>query len=585
MPPNGKYILLFLIMVAAMILLPGLLMPYNMDDAGQAQQGLYIQDMLHGGNFFLPMEHGTIFASKPPMYNWLALPFCSLFGLNEITIKIPTFFMSIGMVIVVFLFAYRIYKSRFVASISVLLLLTSYGFIRGAGIARPDMLLSLSVLAALYFFYVYYSQEPGKKQGRTLSGAYLSLAIGTLTKGPVNLVLVFAPLIIFIILDRNGKTVREAMSGFFSSAHVKGWLLFFFLVLLWFIPAVLYGKWPFVHIVFIREMFFRVVDPSQMAGRTQPAWYFLPYFIGWFMPWTIFLAGVYFTRKKIYETFTGSEKGIRLLFITLISTLIFFSIPKGKRCDYIILMYPCGAMLVAGLFGFLRANAGNLGAVNGKIAFLFRIAIALMFITGLLMILIYSTGIFDSAMVKFVTRRLRDTAEGNPHEHAMLLKNSLFMLFIGIITLLSALTALALQIRKRHASLVAVILLCFACLNMAYATWILPFFETKLSIKPFCDEIQKTVKTEGPLYFAFVNSNELFFRLGKNVPNTRIKEITRAAGEKGRVYAIMPKDKEKELEQTCKDATFRVISTSAVKKNGDYQVLVAISRKDRDETD
>lgn len=572
-------------MLASLILLPGLIMPYNMDDEGQAQQGLYIQDMLHEGNFFLPMEHGTIFASKPPMYNWLALPFCSLLGLNEITIKIPAFLMSLGMVIVVFLFAYRIYQNRFVASISALLLLTSYGFIRGAGIARPDMLLSLSVLTALYLFYVYSLQEPDKKQGLTLSGAYLCLAIGTLTKGPVNLVLVFVPLVIFIILDRNGKTVREAISVFFSSAHVKGWLLFLFLVLLWFIPAVMYGKWPFVYIVFIREMFFRVVDPSQMAGKSQPAWYFLPYFIGWFMPWTVFLAGVYFARQKIYETFTGSEKGIRLLFVTLAATLVFFSIPKGKRCDYIILMYPCGAILVAGLFGCLRANAGTLGTLSKKISSLFSIAIALMFITGLLIILVYSTGILDGAMVKFAAKRLRGLDEGNPYEHAMHLKNSLFMLFTGIITLLAALTALWLHIRKRFNSLLTVILLCFACLNMAYAVWILPFFETKLSIKPFCDEIRKTITNENPLYFAFVNSNELFFRLGKNVPNTRIKEIIRAAGEKGRVYAIMPRDKEKALEQTCKDAVFRVITTSAVKKNGDYQVLVEISRRNRDATD
>jgi 4-amino-4-deoxy-L-arabinose transferase-like glycosyltransferase len=87
-------------------------------------------EMMQNGNYFTLFFDGSadLFNTKPPLTNWFQVLSCKIFGYNEFAIRFPSAMASTGTVLLVFAFVKR-HFSQLMAFASVLILLTSFGFV------------------------------------------------------------------------------------------------------------------------------------------------------------------------------------------------------------------------------------------------------------------------------------------------------------------------------------------------------------------------------------------------------------------------------------------------------------------------
>jgi len=106
----------------------------------EAREGVVTQEILRSGNRVLPLRHGTIVPSKPPLFHWLGSlnPSLKQFSL-ELFLRLPSLISATTLVFIVSLFCSGLAGLK-AGLISVALLMTSWSFLRLATDGRVDML-------------------------------------------------------------------------------------------------------------------------------------------------------------------------------------------------------------------------------------------------------------------------------------------------------------------------------------------------------------------------------------------------------------------------------------------------------------
>jgi 4-amino-4-deoxy-L-arabinose transferase-like glycosyltransferase len=109
----------------------------------------YTTDIIANGNWILPQPQGRDKATKPPLYNWLAVPMVRLMGLaSEPAHKAP----SLAALCLGWLFVVRLGRwlnptgGGALGWLAGMCLVANYSFFKLGYLARPDMLLALWLL-------------------------------------------------------------------------------------------------------------------------------------------------------------------------------------------------------------------------------------------------------------------------------------------------------------------------------------------------------------------------------------------------------------------------------------------------------
>jgi 4-amino-4-deoxy-L-arabinose transferase-like glycosyltransferase len=130
-------------------------------------------------------------------------------------------------------------------------------------------------------------------------------------------------------------------------------------VLLWFIPARMYGADTATEAVQsgMGENLFRNTLGRFLLGvsKAQPPWYYLETLPVDMMPWTLVAPPVLYWGWKQRK----SSKSMWVLFSWLVPAIVFFSISIGKRELYLLPLLPAMAILFGAALVHLR-NVGNL---------------------------------------------------------------------------------------------------------------------------------------------------------------------------------------------------------------------------------
>jgi 4-amino-4-deoxy-L-arabinose transferase-like glycosyltransferase len=233
--------------------------------------------MINDGNWILPINNGGDIPYKPPFFHWLIALFSLLPGyVSEFTSRLPSALALIVMVVM----GYRFFARRgdeptaFVAS---LLTLTAFEVHRAGMNCRVDMVLTACIVCALYLLYRWY--EKGRNSVPWL--AILCMSMGTLTKGPVGIILPCFVMGVFLLLR------KERFWG------VAG-QLFLFAVLacilpaLWYVAAWQQGGDAFLDLV-KEENLGRFMGKMTYESHENPFYYnFITLITGW-LPWTVLL--------------------------------------------------------------------------------------------------------------------------------------------------------------------------------------------------------------------------------------------------------------------------------------------------------
>lgn len=314
---------------------------------GEPREAIVAYTMTESGNWILPTNNGGEMAYKPPMFHWGIAVASSIIGeVNEWTSRFPSAIACIGMIIWFYCFFSRRgdEKTAFVAS---LILFTTFEVHRAAFACRVDMVLTFFIVGALLSFASWTEKE---KRGIPWI-AILMMSCGTLTKGPVAIILPCATTGLFLLIK--GENIFKLAAQFVAIA--LGALL---IPATWYYAAYQQGGEEFLELV-AEENIGRFLGKMTYESHENPWWYNIEMIVLGIIPWLflilISLKKSYFTIEKNDSTWMAWIKGKlaeakdkimsanpyeRFAFLAAVVVFVFYCIPKSKRGVYLLPVYP-----------------------------------------------------------------------------------------------------------------------------------------------------------------------------------------------------------------------------------------------------
>jgi 4-amino-4-deoxy-L-arabinose transferase-like glycosyltransferase len=337
-------------LLAAVIYLPGLGMPalWEPDEGRYAE---IAREMVVSGDYVTPRDDFELYFEKPPLVYWANAASIKIFGVNEFAVRLPAALFSIGQIVITAALADAMFGATVGFFVALVLALSPlfFGFAR---FATLDPGLAFFLTAALAAFYIAARDDsfsqPSARRWMLISAAML--AMGTLAKGPIALLLGGAIAMTWLALERRLRQVAQM-------PLVWCGLIYAAIVLPWFI--LMEARNPgFLGFFFIHEHLARYLSSSEHGWGP---WFFIPIVIGGAWPW-IFFVPLGWSAMRASDT--GSESSPPLsqrradatfLGIWFIVVFVFFSIPRSKLGSYILPALPPLA-IIAG-YGLARLRA------------------------------------------------------------------------------------------------------------------------------------------------------------------------------------------------------------------------------------
>ena len=323
--------------LAAIIYLPGLGRPalWEPDEGRYAE---IAREMVASGDYVTPRDNYELYFEKPPLVYWAEAAAIKIFGINEFAVRLPAALFSIGQVVIT-------------AALAEAMLGATAGFLAALALALSPLFFSLARFATLdpaLAFFLTAALAAGYTASRESSFATRSarnwmlassamLALGTLAKGPVALLLGVAIAFMWLASERRLAEIRRM-------PLVWSVLIYCAIVAPWFV--LMEQRNPgFLNFFFIHEHLQRYVSSNEHGWGP---WFFIPIVIGGTWPW-IFFAPLGWSSMRRND---GSESGgapsatnqrrsaASFLAIWFIVIFVFFSIPRSKLGTYILPALP-----------------------------------------------------------------------------------------------------------------------------------------------------------------------------------------------------------------------------------------------------
>jgi 4-amino-4-deoxy-L-arabinose transferase-like glycosyltransferase len=327
--------------------------------------------MVEQGDWLTPHAPDELPLNKPPLTYWLIGISYKLFGANYGSARLPSVLAALLVLAIVYSLGVRLDGKR-AGLISVAMLASSYLFLSFARMAMSDMLLTLCVTASLACFVIALTDQGSQSKALALLG-YVALALGVLTKGPVAVALVAAPIGLELVFRFNRGDLRKLRL-------LPGVILF-----------LLIGA-PYFFLVYARvgavplRFFFFGENLQRFTGQIygasgRPVWYELVAFFSDFAPWSLLVfVALWFRWRRRAEQESNSA---RVLYLWLGCAIVLFSLSSFKLDYYLLPAMPASALIIAPVIAnaeklprFLRRTAEAL-LILGAVAILLITALSL----------------------------------------------------------------------------------------------------------------------------------------------------------------------------------------------------------------
>lgn len=339
-------------------------LPYA--DTTEARYGAIAQFMAASGDWITPwFDPQTPFWGKPPLSFWTQAISFKILGVSEFAGRLPSWLATMGILGLTFVMARAVLpttadqpnKPAYTGVFAVVVLGTMAMTFISAGSVMTDSFLALGVTLSITSLILCLS---GNMRGWRW-GFFIGLSIGLLAKGPIALVLVGFPIVIWTLVTRKLGTIYSALPWFRGTALVAA------ISLPWYVIAEL--KTPgFLDYFIVGEHFRRFLVPGwegDLYGSAHDEirgtiWLHL---LSTGFPWIpIALATLAWRvglNKPSLPAMTGAIPGIKLLLLTAgLTPAIFFTFSGNILPAYNLPGLPFLAILIAVVYSSSLQKAG-----------------------------------------------------------------------------------------------------------------------------------------------------------------------------------------------------------------------------------
>lgn len=352
-----KRYVLFLIPLILYVALLGVMPQMEPDEA---RYSLIPSAMNETGNYVTPHIKNTIYLEKPPLAPWVTAIFFKVLGENDFSARLFSGLCAWGCILLAFFIGRRFRDEKTGLYAAAVLTISVFPFILGR-INILDMPLTLFLCLAIWLGYLSVIDE--KK--RYLSYLfYLACALAFLIKGIIGVVFPFAILVLWLIWAGRWRQILRLISPI-------GIAIFLVVVCPWLYLAQKENS-DFLWFFFVREHFLRFT--TQMHGKTEPFYYFLPIIIGGTFPWSIYLIRAWQQSKWKECLFRKDDN--KLLAVWFLFIFLFFTVSSSKLATYIAPVFLPIAVFAGNIF---RNHDEDLPDLAGKRKVVYRTVLGAVF--------------------------------------------------------------------------------------------------------------------------------------------------------------------------------------------------------------
>jgi 4-amino-4-deoxy-L-arabinose transferase-like glycosyltransferase len=291
--------------------------------------------MLQSGDWLTPRLNGIPFFHKPPLVHWLQVLSLSVFGINELALRlVPA--LHAGLMMVALYLAARRLCGEAVARTAALMLGCSLAFLFGGQYVNHDMAVATWIGVAIWCFA--FSFMAGDKPDAALARwGFVACALGMLSKLMIGFVLPGLVMFVWLLWTRQFKKVLYL-------PWVSGLALFLLIASPWFVLE--QGAFPgFLHYVFVEQQFNRAT--GQNFNNANPWYYYVVMLAGLLFPWAFFALRQARRDRAQADASPLSQDAWRLCWVWILAILVFFSSFTSKLIGYIFPVLPALALLAA----------------------------------------------------------------------------------------------------------------------------------------------------------------------------------------------------------------------------------------------
>lgn len=336
------------IMIAAVVLLRlSSLGIYPLADTTEARYGGIARLMLETGDWITPqISLGVPFWGKPPLSFWLTTMSMNFLGVNEFAARIPSLILGVIVSALVWHIASKKRNSNY-ALVSILLLNSMLLFWISSGAVMTDHALLTGITLSMVAFWLTLKNESTTS---ILWGYvfFVGIAIGLLAKGPVILVLVGLPAVVWVLISGQW---REVLRGF---PWISGLCLTAAITLPWYILAEVQTP-GFLNYFIIGEHWNRFLVPGWEgdlygSGHLTTRGTIWLYWMVCALPWSVVLPIFAFskqTRKGFRLFFSRRNDWTLYLVLWTITPMLFFTLARNILPAYVLPGLPGFSLLLS----------------------------------------------------------------------------------------------------------------------------------------------------------------------------------------------------------------------------------------------
>lgn len=330
----------------------------NGTDSIQAEAA---REMAATGDWLTPRVNGVRYLDVSPLLTWSTAASYHIFGAADWAARLPVAFYALALFLLTLSLGARLFLTPVAGFYAALILLTSVGIFLFAHLLFPQILVTLWMTLAFYFFWR--SVHHGHASLGTAVGFGAACALGAMSQGLVGVAVPVAVVVIFLAITGN---LRHLLRWH----PIEGIVVFFLMTLPWYIA---------MH--HVNGTGIRLVDvPGDRSAPWLLVWAFL---LLWITPWCFFSIAALVrlpARTTPHSKHMDPSHQARLLLVLwFVVDAIYVSFTH--RHEFSILpALPALALLAAGWMAADEAAPSRVGRIFAWVFFVVGVILAAAFV-------------------------------------------------------------------------------------------------------------------------------------------------------------------------------------------------------------